>query len=416
MTGLLRKIIPWQLQILWYRNLYTNYLKNLKKKIVKKKKTVVFFNHFYSQDVKALAKEFKEKNFEVLNIDTSELFRCAKIFFDDGVQDLNAIYPDNSYSTKIFKDESSRILHIIKELYGINVLILPSDNYYWVREFVKLCKGKVPVIVVDKEGLISPYDFNAEATRIRKFAPPISDFYYVWSERQKDYWISTGLNENKILVSGQPRSDLLFKDIDKTAERNNKQLTFFTYDDGAYIPPKFIQMGFSWKNMKRDTHEVLLNFSKEFPDWNVTIKAHPQQTDLKELQIKYNRDNLDVIGGSKDSNYLIKTSDLVICFQSTVLLESLMMNIPVLYTYWAKMPPGLSQEILQFSDNLAVNVIKSKKDFKSKLFDLAKRNSFDEIVRDKQYINTNFITKFFSRVDGNVSKNIVEDIIKRFGL
>ena len=109
MTGLLRKIIPWQLQILWYRNLYTNYLKNLKKKIVKKKKTAVFFNHFYSQDVKALAKEFKEKNFEVLNIDTSELFRCAKIFFDDGVQDLNAIYPDNSYSTKIFKDESSRI-------------------------------------------------------------------------------------------------------------------------------------------------------------------------------------------------------------------------------------------------------------------------------------------------------------------
>ena len=93
-----------------------------------------------------------------------------------------------------------------------------------------------------------------------------------------------------------------------------------------------------------------------------------------------------------------------------------MMNIPVLYTYWAKMPPGLSQEILQFSDNLAVNVIKSKKDFKSKLFDLAKRNSFTEIVRDKQYINTNFITKFFSRVDGNVSKNIVEDIIKRFGL
>ena len=238
----------------------------------------------------------------------------------------------------------------------------------------------------------------------------------MWSERQKDYWISTGLNENKILVSGQPRSDLLFKDIDKTAERNNKQLTFFTYDDRAYIPPKFIKMGFSWKNMKRDTHEVLLNFSKEFPDWNVTIKAHPQQTDLKELQIKYNRDNLNVIGGSKDSNYLIKTSDLVICFQSTVLLESLMMNIPVLYTYWAKMPPGLSQEILQFSDNLAVNVIKSKKDFKSKLFDLAKRNSFTEIVRDKQYINTNFITKFFSRVDGNVSKNIVEDIIKRFGL
>ena len=91
MTGLLRKIIPWQLQILWYRNLYTNYLKNLKKKIVKKKKTAVFFNHFYSQDVKALLRNLK-KNFEVLNIDTSELFRCAKIFCDDGVQDSNAIY------------------------------------------------------------------------------------------------------------------------------------------------------------------------------------------------------------------------------------------------------------------------------------------------------------------------------------
>ena len=47
--------------------------------------------------------------------------------------------------------------------------------------------------------------------------------------------------------------------------------------------------------MKRDTHEVLLNFSKEFPDSNVTIKAHPQQAIL-ELQIKYNRDNLNVIG------------------------------------------------------------------------------------------------------------------------
>ena len=416
MIGLLKKIIPKDFLVYWYRRLYTIYLRNLKVNFVKKKKTIVFFNHFYSQDVKALSNQFEDKDYGTIDIDTSELFKCAKIFFEKKVQDLNEPYPDEGVYTEKFKYESERIFKLIDTLFGIDILILPSDNYYWVREFIKLCLGKIPVIVVDKEGLISPYDFNAESDRIKKFAPPISDFYYVWSMRQKDYWIKAGLDEKKILVTGQPRSDLLFEENKTKTQKNKKQLTFFTYDDDAYIPPRFVKEGFSWKKMKRDTHEILLDFSKAFPGWNIIIKTHPQQRDLQELKNTYNRDNLTVIGGSKDSNYLIKNSDLIVCFQSTVLLESLIMNVPVFYTYWAEMPVGLSEEILQFADNKAVNVIKSKENFKSAIYNLAEKNLIYDIQKDNNYIQKEFISKFFYRVNGSVSKNIVEDIIERFSI
>ena len=61
--------------------------------------------------------------------------------------------------------------------------------------------------MIDKEGTISPYFFDYYANEIKSKYPLLSQKILVWSERQKLFWKKTGVEEHKIKVVGQPRSD-----------------------------------------------------------------------------------------------------------------------------------------------------------------------------------------------------------------
>ena len=291
--------------------------------------------------------------------------------------------------------------------------MIPSDNYYWVREFIQICKdNSIKVIVVDKEGLISPYDWDYESIRIKKFAPFISTHLYVWSERQKEYWIKANTDDSKITVIGQPRSDLFFKPAKKLPR---KSIIFFTFDDYAYLSGELRKIAgkdFSWKNLKNESLNAIFQFSKNNPNIDVVIKAHPQQSDLKDLQAKYSSANLKVIGGSQSACSLIRESDLVIVFQSTALLESIMIDKNVIYLDWAKSNPEVSKGILQFSDCPGALSCKSLNEFNIYL------NNFSEgklkIPNKNRAETKNFLDLYFYNADGNVSKRLAADITTKF--
>lgn len=405
-----RKILPVKVSAVIYRVLAVIYIYRLKCDHDKNRKTILMLNHFYSQDIKAIT--LANEKYNILVVDTSVLFKGAKIFFSEKVIDLLAPYDqEDGESLAQYRKECAIIFNRLKKKFGVDIIVTAADNYYWVREFIKEAKSrKVRTVVLDKEGLISPHSFESEAERTRKYAPFMSDYIYVWSERQREYWEKIGVKKELITVIGQPRSDLFYKKnqfkVDEYFEKSKPIITFFTYEDDAYIPRELVQNEqLSWRKMKKQTQEFLYQMATENEKFNFVFKAHPQQLDLEELRKKYNRQNLKVIGGSEVSNELIIRSELIIAFQTTAVLEAMFMGRKVVYTGWDEVEERLKHEILPFKEAQGLLVANSYEDFKiiCKEFFAGKCEKFIFTAEQIEAKNK-FVSNYFYKPDGHVSK------------
>ncbi len=390
-----------------YRYLVGKYIYGLNPEYDPTKKTILALNHFYDQDLRALARANKKYNFII--VDAPRLVRGGKLFFSNDVIQIDAPYTDESEANRrAWKMECQHIYKFLGR-YKIDIIITPSDIFWWIREFIAVGHDNdIKTFVVDKEGLISPFDFNAEAKRIRERVPFISDHIFVWSDRQKQYWQKIGASENKITVLGQPRSDLFHCEQNKAIDRyfncSQPLVTLFSYEDTAYVPPYLARQGISWKAMKTETHDYVFDLAKNNPEYNFVIKTHPQQSDLTLLREKYQRDNLAVIGGAAVANELIQRSELIIAFQTTGVIEAMFMNKKVIYPCWDDNYQDLINDVLPFHDAPGIAVTKSFEDFKQicrRFFnqDETDFNFSEEEIKQRD----EFINKYLYKPDGNVS-------------
>lgn len=375
---------------------------------IKSKYKILIINHFFTGEIKAIKKVKKLYNdieFLVINPEPhfSEIIhlfpqniKCAKIPYDSLE---NKYYRDKSYkiSKRIFKD-------IIKN-FNFNCILTPSDSFYWLREFVKICKeNKILTIVSDKEGTISPYSFETEPYRIKKLFPPISDYYMVWSKRQKKFWINAGVSENKIIITGSPRSDIF---IGKQKKKPNN-IIFFDFDLDAYINIIDInKIKYSgeknWKYLRESLRNCARIIAQKYPDLKIIIKCHPQQTsyDFNNLNFK----NLIIVYGPEISE-LLSESYAVVGFQTTALMEAALAKIPTFYMAWGELYEILSPYLLPFhEEGFGMTRCFSENEVVENLENVLKNNfNTQKTTYDKLSI-------FFDYTDGNCAKRLIESII-----
>jgi hypothetical protein len=80
----------------------------------------------------------------------------------------------------------------LRKNYEFDCIVTPSDSFFWLREFIVVAESHgVFTIVADKEGIVSPYDYLTAPSRIKTYYHPISKHFFVWSERQKTFWINS---------------------------------------------------------------------------------------------------------------------------------------------------------------------------------------------------------------------------------
>lgn len=391
-----------------YRYLSLQYINKINISIDKDRKTILAFNHHFDQDIKALAQANTEYNF--VDIHCSTLFKGAKQFFSEEVQGLMTPYSsENPVNLAEYRQECEVIFSALRDKFGVNLVVTASDNYYWIRELIAVArKHGVKTIVLDKEGLISPYDFGALVKRIHSNAPFMSDHIFVWSERQRDFWSMAGAKIEDITVIGQPRSDLFFRPmsyvVDRFFNKIRPIITFYTYADDAYIPFEMLATKrISWGDMKIKTQEFLLEIAISHPEFNFVIKAHPQQLDLYELQKKFDRANVRVIGGSNISNELIVRSELIIAFQTTAVLEAMFMNKNVIYTGWDPAEELLKGKILPFKEAPGIVVARTFEQFKTVCMRFFAGDKCDfEFSEEVKAQRAAMVSEFFHKTDGQV--------------
>ena len=154
--GVLSRWLPWSVRRLIYRKLAIRYIRSLPVALDRTRKTIIVLNHFFDQDVRALA--LANKRFNLVPIDTVTLFRGAKIFFDEDVRELEVRYAGaDPARVARYRDEYQRIFDLLNEKLTVDLVVTASDVFYWVREFIAAARHRgVKTVVLDKEGTLSP--------------------------------------------------------------------------------------------------------------------------------------------------------------------------------------------------------------------------------------------------------------------
>ena len=159
---------------------------------------------------------------------------------------------------------------------------------------------------------------------------PLPDKMCVWSERVKESLIQNGkFNANIPIITGNPRLDFLFDalkkfDVNKISEKYN-------------IKKKRISILFITENLlnkleREMVARCVIRTLKDLDDSNLIIKLHPNESSdslYKKLISEFGLENYTIINNA-NLYELLFYADIVIVSYSTVGVEALMMNKPVI--------------------------------------------------------------------------------------
>jgi len=383
-------------------------------KINDTKINLLAINHYFDQDIKALQLA-ASNDINITIVEVNKIFghlytlypqnvRLAKIPYDD---DRIKTYRHISYLCSFI------IIILLLKKVKIDCIITPSDSFYWLREFIAASKKlMIPTIVLDKEGIISPFYFNNYPQDIKKLFPFFSDRIVVWSERQKEFWMKSGVPLEKIKVIGQPRSDLLFKLKKETNfifNNNNPLVLFFTFEINAYIPTEYFKdKKVSWEKLRNDIHSVLKKIARNHSDLNFVVKCHPQQLDKADIEQEFNGyQNVKVLSGASLANQLLINADLVIGFQTTSLIESILLRKPTIYTHWTTDYDNFRDGVIPFHEHNAFIQANSPEELEKQILNLKdKKFVFKVDLKDRDIL----LKEYLNNPDGNVSNKILKYI------
>ena len=384
------------------------------------KKRIVIVNHFFDQDIEAL--KIANKDFEFIILDAKILRYVGVDLFPKEV-DKYTVFNSSKVDPykRRYKLVMNRFINKLRKKYDPIAVVSPSDGFFYIRQLVSsLQDHNLPFIVSDKEGTICPAYFVHYAKYIQDNSPLIADHILVWTQRQKEFWEKTGVDSNKIVVVGQPRSDF-WKQQNRWKSKNelgieglrekNKMILFLTYDPWSYTPEYMIEKGeMHWDVLRNETDAVIFAYAKANPDIDIVIKAHPQQSDIdlvRQSIVNEGVTNVFLVTGPDLSNHLIVSADCIIGFQSTALIESMVTEKPVIYTFWGEAKDGWSADLIPFHENKGIYIAKSP----NELEEYIKTAMLGVPLSDEQKKERHdFVMEYLSIVDGSSADRTLDAI------
>ena len=235
------------------------------------------------------------------------------------------------------------LLGEVRRLYlerSFDVFVLPSDSFFYVRDLPAAAHAiGVPVIVVQKETTISPDTMEDHSRVVGEFAPFVSDHMTVCSERHREFWLRTGAEDSRIVVTGQPRFDF-YAALPPRREARVGRVLFFSYFLDAYQPGVAGGQGLrTWEPLRRETEAALVKAAVAGA-FRLVVKRHPQQPEdgeeelLRELAGDHFGQGVTIADPRADTRELIGDADAVVGFQSTALYEAVAAGRRVVYAAW----------------------------------------------------------------------------------
>jgi hypothetical protein len=379
-------------------------------------RTFVFFNHNYDLDIDAFCAA--ETPHTLWVIEPFRLFTDTGYYFPPEQRDLNCVYGAGAMRESIARikaDFVSDFARRLKRETHLDALITPADTYYYLRPLIEeLHALGVPTIVQDKEGTIAPSALMTEyAQLMAERYPPIADAYFFWNQNVCDYWKQIGMHDGVVL--GQPRSDFFFHERRWPAKstmgltEGKRLVVAFTYDSDAYLRTNIPDVNRPWKPLRDDLHEALRALARERDDVEIVVKAHPQQAELQEVVDEFaahGLPNVKVMAGAGTASHLIVRADVIVGFQSTVMIEAMLTKKPVIYAGWGAEHDRRSAELVPIHTSGGCELPKSRTDLDRML----RASLAGELQPSAEMLRSRraFTDRYFYGADGHVCERVLD--------
>ncbi len=229
---------------------------------------------------------------------------------------------------ELFFTQIKRMIYIIKAL----TYEIESSSYKVIvilNEFGP--PGKIINYLCDEYGIpVYFVPYCGIPRRESDVTPHLSDIIYVDGELDKKYLVKKGVNSEKILIRGSPKYESVLK---KTVYPLNQIKDHFTGKIHTISHEKHKILLTTTTFMDESNLIVLntiVNVLKKLNNVQFLIKLHPQQNGvfirdaLKKL--KYNAIIVKDIGILE----IIKTADVVLTEESSVILDSMVVKTPII--------------------------------------------------------------------------------------
>ena len=375
---------------------------------------ILILNHHFDYDIDALISESNGKH-NIKTIRPEYFSEHAELIFPSDVfsSDLTAYHKKKNKKKRLtYRKKARKLFFELYKIFQFDVFISPSSVFFYIRDVLTACDDlNVGIVIFQKELGVAKDNQEHLNFIIKKYFPVHGDVIATCSEDSKNAWIKMGANPKKSSVTGQPRFDYYFN-LPKKIKTYNKTYLFFSYFLHAYVTSNSTEVDYNpWTELCDNTIECLVKLAIQNPNDKVLIKPHPQQ-DLFSMNRIYNQvkniKNIEILDPKIDSRKILFDSDIIIAFQSSVLLEALILNKKVIYTFWTEEVNKLTKLLLPFHEyDEFLSVSKSKEDFYKLLFNpksIIGGKNLNSIQIKKRIERFN---SFFGDVKGDSSEKVL---------
>ncbi len=378
---------------------------------------MLVLDHYFDQDLAALRAEGAAE-IELRSIPYSLLrSEALRIFPPEVAGELEVFArPELEPQRRAWSQRTTALLEEQFALREFDCFVSPSDIFFYVRAAPEAChRLGVPFLVIQKETTVADYAMKTDVEFVRDYAPPIADGMTVCSERQRKFWLLCGARPETVTVTGQPRFDYYAGLGRQRTElgygESGPVALFFSYEAGMYHPSWWGESAPVWKNLLLETEAGLWSLVER--GWRVLIKPHPQQAweaERRRIEQTVGQDldrRVFLVDPGEDARRLIGGADVVIGFQTTALLESMVAGIPVVYTNWDPEATRLGEALVPFHDwGKAITVVDSAPDLPDAV-ERAVGSGTRAAVRARE-----IATEYLGPVDGRASRRTLEALRK----
>lgn len=239
--------------------------------------------------------------------------------FKEQIGKIDLLFVGNDAAPDVF-----RVIHTLRKS-GTQVILL-QDGWLDARNIRKPMylnpnrfspiKSIVHRVLVSK---YSPYKF-----KVYGFIGQHADYFFVYSSVAKQNFIEAGVPSEKVFIVGSPRHATL-----KNIYKNN-----IINGVGTITKQKEVVVFFSRPSFNESDDKALITalnwISEKYKATDIIIKGHPSEKKSRYDSVSRVNKNISFFSGSfieLINQYRISMS---FCFNSTIVLDMLLLNIPII--------------------------------------------------------------------------------------
>lgn len=319
-----------------------------------------------------------------------------------------------------YRKRLGKLIGFMKWLMKPNLFVSASIGDARWREMVKVSYKAVgvPWMVTEREAVVAPCIFDRNVPFVQEAFEPDCDHMSVANETHYKYWRKMGFSEDMVTLTGELKSDYWFHPYqvyrdDEIPGFNSEKINilYFAFGKNNYIKPNiFPNIKDNWEYLQSEHLEVIREIANSRNDVQFIIKGG-HAGDLNALFKQCDKELKEKRFLLLDAKYkaidMILKSNIIIGFQTTAVIESMLTEKPIIYGGWGEFHEMMYPELLPLKNGDVITP-NSKDDFKNHIINLIEAKSF---APDKEK-RKRFIADYFYEANGKCHERVLEVMMK----